>query len=101
VGAIALGRLPLLELEVPEDLTLPVKPEDRSILKLHGIRVTLTDRALQALQAFSILTLQSGLRSRKTDFLPLIERSPKEGPGSLQDRPSVQCLPIDAPYPGD
>jgi DNA-binding winged helix-turn-helix (wHTH) protein len=90
VGKIALGRLPLLELEVPEDLTLPIRPEDRSILKLHGIRVALTDRALQAFRAFSIFALQSGLRSRKTDFLPHSERSPEETHGTLQDKHPVQ-----------
>jgi len=66
---MSLGRLPLLEVKLPEDMALPIKPEDRSLLKLHGISVALTERAAQALHAFSILTLQSGLRSRTNDFL--------------------------------
>jgi DNA-binding winged helix-turn-helix (wHTH) protein len=69
VGGMSLGRLPLLEVKLPEDMALPIKPEDRSLLKLHGISVALTERAAQALHAFSILTLQSGLRSRTNDFL--------------------------------
>ena len=89
VGAMALGRLPLLELGIPGDLTLPLKPEDRSILKLHGIRVALTNRALQALHAFSIVALQNGLRSRKTDFLPFTEHSPSESSVPLQDKSSM------------
>jgi DNA-binding winged helix-turn-helix (wHTH) protein len=75
VSNITLGRLPLLEVELPVDVTLPLRPEDRLLLKLHGVRVTLTDKAAQALHAFSISVLQSGLRTRVTDSLRLSEEA--------------------------
>ena len=73
VNNIALGRLPLLELELPADVTLPLKPEDRLLLKLHGLRMTPTAKAIQALHAFSISVLQRGLRTRVTDSVRLRE----------------------------
>ena len=75
VGNISLGQLPLLELDLPADVTLPLKAEDRLLLKLHGMRVTLTAKAVQALHAFSISILQSGLRTRLTDSLRPSEES--------------------------
>jgi DNA-binding winged helix-turn-helix (wHTH) protein len=69
----ALGRLPLMELEMPANVTLPLKPVDRLLLKLHGVRVTLTPAAAQALHAFSISVLQNGLRTRVTDSVGLSE----------------------------
>jgi DNA-binding winged helix-turn-helix (wHTH) protein len=83
VSNIALGWLPLAELELPADVTLPLKPEDRLLLKLDGVRVTLTDKAKQAIHAFSVSVLQSGLRTRATDFLSVSEQ-PLE-PTSLAD----------------
>lgn len=81
VSNIHLGRIPLMELELPADVTLPLKPKDRLLLKLHGVRVTLTAKAVQALHAVSISVLQSGLRTRVTDSNrlnkePLGRRSP-------------------------
>jgi len=73
VSNIPLGRLPLMELELPADVTLPLKPRDRLLLNLHGVRVTLTAKAVQALHAFSISVLQSGLRTRVTDTIRLSE----------------------------
>lgn len=73
VGNIDLGRIPLIEVELPADVNLPLKPEDRLLLKLHGVRVTLTAKAIQALHAFSISVLQSGLRTRTTDSLDMRE----------------------------
>jgi len=70
VGRLALGRIALSELELPGGVSLPLKPQDRLLLKLHGVRVSLTDKAAQALHAFSISVLQSGLRERATDVLP-------------------------------
>jgi DNA-binding winged helix-turn-helix (wHTH) protein len=67
VGRLALGRLPLSELELPSEVSLPLKPQDRLLLKLHGVRVSLTTKAAQALHAFSVAVLQSGLRERATD----------------------------------
>ena len=67
VSNIPLGRIPLMELELPADVALPLKPSDRLLLKLHGVRVTLTAKAVQALHAFSISVLESGLRTRVTD----------------------------------
>jgi hypothetical protein len=75
VGRLALGRLPLSELELPGEVSLPLKPQDRLLLKLHGVRVSLTAKAAQALHAFSISILQSGLRERATD-VPVDEPSP-------------------------
>ncbi len=70
VSNIALGRLPLLKLELPANVTLPLKAEDRLLLKLHGMNATLTSKAAQALHAFSISVLHSGLRTRVTDSRP-------------------------------
>jgi DNA-binding winged helix-turn-helix (wHTH) protein len=67
VGKIDLGRIPLIEIELPDDVTLPLQPKDRLLLTLHGVRVSLTSKAVQALHAFSISTLQSGLRTRISD----------------------------------
>ena len=75
VSNIPLGRLPVLEIELPDNVTLPVKPEDRLLLKLHGVRITLTAKAAQALHAFSISVLQSGLRTRADDSSLLNEES--------------------------
>lgn len=78
VGKIDLGRIPLIEIELPADVTLPLEPKDRLLLALHGIRVSLTSKAVQALHAFSISTLQCGLRTRGSDHFPLAEESPAE-----------------------
>lgn len=67
VGDIPLGRLPVLQMELPADVTLPLKGRDRLLLNLHGVRVTLTAKAIQALHVFSISVLQRGLRTRVTD----------------------------------
>lgn len=75
VSNMALGRIALLKLELPGNVILPLKPEDRLLLKLHGVRVSLTAEATQALYAFAISVLQSGLRTRVTDSLHLREES--------------------------
>lgn len=67
VGKIDLGRIPLIEIELPSDVSLPLQPKDRLLLTLHGVRVSLTSKAVQALHAFSISTLQSDLRTRVDD----------------------------------
>lgn len=76
VGKIDLGRIPLVEIELPADVTFPLAPKDRLLLVLHGVRVSLTSKAVQALHAFSISTLQSGLRTRASDHSPCAEESP-------------------------
>lgn len=78
VGDVALGRIPLLEMELPANVTLPLKRQDRLVLNLYGARVTLTANAVQALHAFSISVLQSGLRTRVTDSLRLREEPCEE-----------------------
>ncbi len=75
VADISLGRLSLLELELPANVTLPLKPEDRLLLKLYGIRVNLTAKTVQALHAFSMSVLQSGFRTRATDSPSLSEHT--------------------------
>jgi DNA-binding winged helix-turn-helix (wHTH) protein len=90
VGTITLGRLALAELELPSDVTLPLKPEDRLLLKLHGVRVSLTTKTTQAIHAFSISVLQSGLRTRVTDPARLSQQ-PRENP-SLTESTSSQFL---------
>jgi DNA-binding winged helix-turn-helix (wHTH) protein len=80
VGNLALGRLPLFELELPLGVSLPMKPEDRFLLRLHGVRVTLTAQATQALHAFSISLLQSGLRVAVTDSFTVGAESPGKQP---------------------
>lgn len=82
VGSMVLGRLPLSELELPSDVTLPLKPEDRLLLKLHGARVSLTKKAARALHAFSISVLQSGLRTRVTDRPQVSEQARAAATGS-------------------
>jgi len=72
-GDTVLGRLPLTELEMPANVTLPLKPVDRLLMKLYGVRVTLTAAAAQALHAFSISVLQSGLQMGVTDSVHLRE----------------------------
>lgn len=105
VSNIALGRLPLLELELPADVTLPLKSEDRLLLKLHGVRVTLTAKTIQDLHAFSISVLQSGLRTRAMDVHCLNEEALKksspataqpEGPevGSIRSPTGSKMKPI-------
>jgi DNA-binding winged helix-turn-helix (wHTH) protein len=83
VSNIRLGRLPVLEIELPDNVTLPVKPEDRLLLKLHGVRITLTAKAAQALHAFSISVLQSGLRTRADDASPLPNSSVEHLPPQM------------------
>lgn len=73
VGNMALGRLPLLQLELPDNVALSPKREDRSLPTLHGVRITLTAYAGQALHTLAISVLQSGLRTRATGSLPLSE----------------------------
>jgi DNA-binding winged helix-turn-helix (wHTH) protein len=67
VSNIALGRLPLVELELPAGVTLPLNPEDKLRLNLHGVQLTLTAKTAQALHAFSISVLQNGWRTRMTN----------------------------------
>ena len=80
VGEIDLGRIPLVEIELPADVTLPLEAKDRLLLVLHGVRVSLTSKAVQALHSFSISTLQSGLRTRASDHLPHAEESQTRPP---------------------
>jgi DNA-binding winged helix-turn-helix (wHTH) protein len=84
VGKIDLGRIPLVEIALPPEVTLPLQPKDRLLLKLHGIQVTLTAKAVQALHAFSISALQSELRTRVSDDLPPSEPSPTSLPAQDQ-----------------
>jgi DNA-binding winged helix-turn-helix (wHTH) protein len=71
VSKIPLGRIRLLELDLPNDRTLPLELHDRLLLKLHGMRATLAPQAAQVLHAFSLLVLQSGSRTRVTDSFHL------------------------------
>lgn len=73
VSNIPLGRVKLLELELPGDVTLPLKPQDRLLLDFHGVRASLTANAAQALHAFSVSVLKSGLRTRVIDTFQLSE----------------------------
>ena len=75
VGNVALGRLPLFELQLPLDVILPVNWENIQLLNLQGVRVSLTAQAAQALQAFSISVLQEGLRTRASEPLRLVNES--------------------------
>lgn len=90
VGTTALGRLTLAELELPSDVTLPLKPEDGLRLKLHGVRVSLTAKTTQAIQAFSVSVLQSEFGTRVTGSRRSIEDS--RGNPSLRDHESGQFL---------
>ena len=103
VSNIPLGRIPLMEIELPADVTLPLKPPDRLLLRLHGVGVTLTAKAVQALHAFSISVLESGLRTRVTDSLGLSEEpfektflaeaDPKGGEFSLRRKSDTAGMP--------
>ncbi len=88
VGTTALGRLALAELELPSGVTLPLKAEDRLLLKLQGVRVALTTQATQVLHAFSGSVLQSGFRTRVTDSARLSAESHRNP--SLADHDSRQ-----------
>ena len=78
VSNASLGRMRLLEFELPFNLRLPLQPQDRLALNLHGVRVSLTDNAAQALHAFSVSVLQKGLRTRTTDSFRLSEQTVEE-----------------------
>jgi DNA-binding winged helix-turn-helix (wHTH) protein len=91
VSNIALGRMAMVEVDLPADVTLPLRPEDRLLLKLHGVRVALTAKAAQVLHAFSISVLHNGLRTRVTDSLGLGQESRAEPP--LADRTFRQLYP--------
>jgi DNA-binding winged helix-turn-helix (wHTH) protein len=78
VSDVSLGRLKLLDFELPCDLTHPLKPHDRLMLNLQGVRVSLTENAARALQTFSVSVLQKGLRTRTTDSFHLNEQTGKE-----------------------
>jgi DNA-binding winged helix-turn-helix (wHTH) protein len=67
VSNVALGRFPLMELELPPEVSFPLRKEHRLRLKLHGVRASLTAKAVQALHAFCISVLESGSRTRATD----------------------------------
>ena len=61
VNGKLVGRLPLFNLSLPNDITLPIKPED-GLFKAKGIGVTLTATAASALNgAFGITALSGGL----------------------------------------
>ena len=91
VGTTALGRLTLAELELPSNVTLPLKPEDGLRLKLHGVRVSLTAKTTQAIQAFSVSVLQSEFGTRVTDSRRSSEES--RGNPSLRDTSPGNSLP--------
>jgi DNA-binding winged helix-turn-helix (wHTH) protein len=93
VSNIHLGRIPLMELELPADVTLPLKPKDRLLLKLHGVRVTLTAKAIQALHAVSISVLQSGLRTRVSDSIRPSEEPLGRTSFADADPNASQCCP--------
>jgi DNA-binding winged helix-turn-helix (wHTH) protein len=80
VGNLALGRLPLLDLELPMGVTRPMTPEDGLVLKLNGVRVALTAQATQALHAFSVSVLQNGLRTCATNSFHLSAELREERP---------------------
>jgi len=68
---VSLGRLPLVELGMPSDIKLPLRPEDRLLMKLLGVRVSLTPSATQTLHALCISLLQRGIRTHLKEVLPL------------------------------
>jgi len=65
VGKTDLGRLPLAELTLPADMTLPLRPEDRLLIRFHGIKVSLTPKATRAIYALSLSALDAQPRARK------------------------------------
>jgi len=77
VSNIPLGRVQLLEFELPRNIALPLKPQDRLMLSLHGVRLSLTENAARALQTFSVSVLQKELRTRTTDSFSLTEQARK------------------------
>ena len=78
ISNASLGRMPLLEFDLPCNLRLPLQPRDRLKLNLHQVRVSLTDNAAQALHDFSVSVLQKGLRTRATDSFRLSEQTVEE-----------------------
>ncbi len=71
IGGLALGRVPIAAVELPDNMSLPLRPEHRFMLQLHGVRISLTEKAVQVLHAVSISVLQSGLRTRAADSSPI------------------------------
>jgi hypothetical protein len=77
------GRFTLLELILPAEVSLPLKPLDRLLVSLHGVRATLTSDASQALNVLSTYILQNGLASAPAATFQVNESS--------VDRSSLQC----------
>ena len=82
VGEVSLGRFTLLELKMPADVTLPLKPLDRLLVSLHGVRATLTSDASQALNFLCSHILQNGSFSVPRTMFQVSESS--------DDRSSMQ-----------
>jgi DNA-binding winged helix-turn-helix (wHTH) protein len=62
VGGVSLGRIPMVKLTLPLDLSMPLKPGDQLLLSLRGLDLTLTSNATQVLHALSMSLLQSSIR---------------------------------------
>lgn len=57
---VSLGRVQLAELHLPADISLPLKPADKLLLKLMTVRVDVTASAAQTLHALCVSLLQNG-----------------------------------------
>ena len=80
VGKIELGRLPLAELTLPAEMTLPLRPEDRLLIRFHGIKVSLTRQGTRAIYALSLSALDAQPRARKTNRSSMAQESPRDVP---------------------
>ena len=68
---VSVGRVPLVELGIPSDIPLPLRPEDRVLMKLLGVRVSMTPLATQTLHALCISLLQRGIRTQLKESMHL------------------------------
>ena len=75
------GRIPLLDIQLPSGIKLPLKPGDGVILSIYGSNFTLTTEAADALNAaFSVSAFKQGFDFGKGDILALLA-----GPEDLQN----------------
>lgn len=68
---VSIGRVPLVELGIPSGIALPLRPEDRLLMKLLGVQVSITPSATQTLHALCISLLQRGIRTQLKQAVPI------------------------------
>lgn len=86
VGDISLGRFTLLELNLPAAVSFPLKPLDKLLVSLHGVRANLTSDASQALNVLATYIVQNGLSSVLTGIFQVDESADDRAALPIADR---------------